>query len=189
MQKRPRFLTKKRKDRKYCNATIPSVHLEQRKAIQIGAAHRQKATEIAFALNDNPTSVSRESKRNRIPNRLYQDHFENALAFGVVGEKGLLAAIEVNEEKWSNRLRVTELWVEDSLRRQGIGKSLMDKAKAMAKENGNRAIILETQTSNVEAVAFYLSQGFVFDWVDLTCYGNEDVIRGEVRLELVYLFL
>ena len=67
MQKRPRFLTKKRKDRKYCNATIPSVHLEQRKAIQIGAAHRQKATEIAFALNVNPTSVSRESKRNRIP--------------------------------------------------------------------------------------------------------------------------
>ena len=67
MQKRPRFLTKKRKDRKYCNATVPSVHLEQRKAIQIGAAHRQKATEIAFALNVNPTSVSRESKRNRIP--------------------------------------------------------------------------------------------------------------------------
>lgn len=121
------------------------------------------------------------------PDRLYEDYFENALAFGVVGEKGLLAAIEVNEEKWSNRLRVTELWVEDSLRRQGIGKSLMDKAKAIAKANGNRAIILETQTSNVEAIAFYLSQGFVFDGVDLTCYGNDDVSRGEVRLELVYL--
>ena len=67
MQKRPRFLTKKRKDGIYCNATVPSVHLEQRKAIQIGAAHRQKATEIAFALNVNPTSISRESKRNRIP--------------------------------------------------------------------------------------------------------------------------
>ena len=40
---------------------------EQRKAIQIGAAHRQKAAQIAFAPDVSPTSVSRESKRNRIP--------------------------------------------------------------------------------------------------------------------------
>ena len=40
---------------------------EQRKVIQIGVAHRQKAAQIAFTLNVNPTSVSRESKRNRIP--------------------------------------------------------------------------------------------------------------------------
>lgn len=39
---------------------------EQRKVIQIGVAHRQKATEIAFTLNVNPTSVSRELKRNRL---------------------------------------------------------------------------------------------------------------------------
>lgn len=121
------------------------------------------------------------------PDKLYQDHFENALAFGVIEGDSLLAAIEVSEETWSNRLRVTELWVKEDFRRQGIGKSLMDKAKAIAKENGNRAIILETQTSNVEAIAFYLSQGFVFDGIDLTCYGNDDVSRGEVRLELVYL--
>ncbi len=67
MQKCPRFPPKKRKDRKYCNATVPSVHLKQRKAIQIGAAHRQKAAQIAFTPNVSPTSVSRESKRNRIP--------------------------------------------------------------------------------------------------------------------------
>lgn len=128
-----------------------------------------------------------DAAKEDFPDRLYQDHFENALAFGVIEGDSLLAAIEVSEEKWSNRLRVTELWVKEGFRRQGIGKSLMDKAKAIAKENGNRAIILETQTSNVEAIAFYLSQGFVFDGIDLTCYGNDDVSRGEVRLELVYL--
>ena len=35
--------------------------------VQIGAAHRQKAAQIAFATNVNPSSVSRENKRNRIP--------------------------------------------------------------------------------------------------------------------------
>ena len=40
---------------------------EQRKVIQIGVAHRQKAAQIAFATNVNPPSVSRENKRNRIP--------------------------------------------------------------------------------------------------------------------------
>ena len=35
--------------------------------IQIGAAHRRKAAQIAFATNVNPSSVSRENKRNRIP--------------------------------------------------------------------------------------------------------------------------
>ena len=67
MQKCPRFPPKKRKDIGYGNATLPSVRLKQRKAIQIGAAHRQKAAQIAFAPNVSPTSVSRESKRNRIP--------------------------------------------------------------------------------------------------------------------------
>ena len=67
MQKCPRFPPKKRKDIGYGNATLPSVHLEQRKVIQIGVAHRQKAAQIAFAPNVNPSSVSRENKRNRIP--------------------------------------------------------------------------------------------------------------------------
>ena len=128
-----------------------------------------------------------DAEKEDFPDSLYQDHFENALAFGVKDGKALVAAIEVNEEKWSNRLRVTELWVKEGFRRKGIGKSLMDKAKAVAEENGNRAIILETQTSNVDAIAFYLSQGFGFGGIDLTCYGNDDVSRGEVRLELVYL--
>lgn len=52
-----------------------------------------------------------DAAKEGFPDRLYQDHFENALAFGVIEGNSLLAAIEVNEEKWSNRLRVTELWV------------------------------------------------------------------------------
>ena len=55
---------------------------------------------------------------------------------------------------------VTELWVSDALRGKGIGKSLMDKAKEVALSQKRRAIILETQSCNTNAIGFYLHQGF-----------------------------
>ena len=46
------------------------------------------------------------------PDRLYQDHWEGAEAYGILSETGeLLACIELCPEEWSNRLMVTELWV------------------------------------------------------------------------------
>ena len=75
----------------------------------------------------------------------------------------------------------------------------MNFAKDIAKANNNRAIILETQTCNVNAIDFYHSQGFLFDGIETTCYNNDlfdgiettcynndDIKRKEVRLELVY---
>lgn len=95
------------------------------------------------------------------PDSLYQEHWENAEAFGIVSVDGnLLACIEVCPEEWSNRLIVTELWVSDELRHQGIGKKLMDKAKEIAVSQNRRAIILETQSCNMNAIGFYLHEGF-----------------------------
>lgn len=123
------------------------------------------------------------------PDSLYQDHWENAEAFGIVGDHGeLLACIEVCPENWSNRLMVTELWVSDSLRKQGYGKMLMDKAKEIAKEQKRRAIILETQSCNTNAIEFYLSQGFELIGFDKCCYTNKDIERREVRLNMGYFF-
>lgn len=67
------------------------------------------------------------------PDSLYQEHWEKAEAYGVVSGQGeLLACIEVCPEEWSNRLMVTELWVSEELRGKGVGKGLMDQAKAVA---------------------------------------------------------
>lgn len=116
------------------------------------------------------------------PDRLYQDYWEKAEAYGIVGEDGaLLACIEICPEEWSNRLMVTELWVADPYQRRGIGTRLMDMAKEKAKEQGRRAIILETQSCNVRAIAFYRSQGFVLIGFDACCYANNDAARHEVR--------
>ena len=123
------------------------------------------------------------------PDSLYQEHWENAEAFGIVSEDGdLLACIEVCPEEWSNRLMVTELWVSDGLRHQGIGKRLMDKAKAIAASQNRRAVILETQSCNTNAIGFYLHEGFELIGFDTCCYTNNDIGRREVRINLGYFF-
>ncbi len=123
------------------------------------------------------------------PDSLYQDHWENAEAFGIVSEEGdLLACIEVCPEEWSNRLMVTELWVSDGLRHQGIGKKLMDKAKEIAVSQNRRAVILETQSCNTNAIGFYLHEGFELIGFDTCCYTNNDIGRREVRINLGYFF-
>ena len=123
------------------------------------------------------------------PDSLYQDHWEKAEAYGVVGENGeLKACIEVCPEEWSNRLLVTELWICDELRKKGLGKRLMDKAKEIAVAQNRRAIILETQSCNTNAIGFYLHQGFEIIGFDTCCYTNNDIGRHEVRINLGFFF-
>lgn len=137
------------------------------------------------------TPVTHTPEEYDFPDSLYQDHWEKAEAFGIVsevdGKKELLACIEICPEEWSNRLMVTELWVSDELHRQGVGTRLMNLAKEHAKIQGRRAIILETQSCNVRAIAFYRSQGFELIGYDTCCYTNTDVERHEVRFNFGYI--
>jgi|LSQX01.1.fsa_nt_gb predicted N-acetyltransferase YhbS len=117
------------------------------------------------------------------PDKLYQDHYENAFAWGVIIDGNLVAAIETDIEVWSNRLRITELWVSDEYQKQGLGHALMDVAKEQARLERRRAIILETQSCNVNAIDFYQHEGFSLIGMDACCYRNNDLQRKEVRLE------
>ena len=117
---------------------------------------------------------------------MYQDHFPGARAYGFVENGRLAGVIELYAEEWANRLRVTELWVRADVRRRGLGGRLMDFAKAEARRQGRRMIILETQTCNVNAIDFYRRNGFVLAGVLLADYSNNDPGRGEVRLEMGY---
>ena len=148
--------------------------------------------------------VSHYPEEYDYPDELYADHWEGAEAWGIVSDEivseenrrsvvcskvtgqKLLACIECWPETWSNRLLVTELWVSDELHRQGIGTRLMNLIKEKAQKDGRRAIMLETQSCNVRAIAFYKSQGFRLMGIDTCNYGNLDVSRHEVRFNLVY---
>lgn len=118
------------------------------------------------------------------PDKLYAEWWDGAIAKGVVIDEKLVAAIETCPESWSNRLRITELWIDTPYQKQGLGHALMETAKEQALREKRRAIILETQSCNVNAIGFYLHEGFTLIGMDTCCYSNEDIIRKEVRLEL-----
>ena len=118
------------------------------------------------------------------PDKLYEDWWENAEAYGIIEDGQLLADIELCPEEWSNRLLITELFVGEKLRGQGFGKKLIDLAKSIAVERKFRVLMLETQSSNVNAVDFYLHEGFTLIGFDSCCYTNEDLERKEVRFNM-----
>ncbi len=130
------------------------------------------------------TPVSHYPEEYDFPDKLYEEYWEDACAWGVVEKGKLIAAIETAPEKWSNRLRVTELWVAPEYQKQGIGHALMNVAKEQARLECRRAIILETQSCNVNAIGFYLHEGFTLIGFDSCCYANNDLERKEVRVEL-----
>lgn len=115
---------------------------------------------------------------------MFAAHWQGARAWGIVEDGKLLGAIELCAEEWSNRLRVTELWVDPSLQKQGYGHALMEIAKQQARLARRRALILETQSANANAIGFYLHEGFKLIGLDLCCYTNCDIRRKDVRLEL-----
>ncbi len=115
--------------------------------------------------------------------KLYPEYFQHAEAYGYDVEGVLAGVIEINHEPYNNRVRITECIVFDAFRRRGIGRRLIEHAVQRAKALRARALILETQTSNVAAIRFYRTCGFSLMGTDLTAYSNEDVERDEVRVE------
>ncbi len=150
--------------------------------------------DVVIHTNDNWYSINIEKKNfsepvkhtretHDFPDKLYEDYWENAFAWGVIVNDKLVAAIETDQEIWSNRLRITELWVDELYRRKGIGHALIEIAKEQARRERRRAVILETQSCNVNAIDFYRHEGFTLIGMDSCCYKNNDLNRKEVRLE------
>jgi ribosomal protein S18 acetylase RimI-like enzyme len=113
----------------------------------------------------------------------FEEHVEEPIAFSATLNEDQIGWIELGYEKWNNRMRVWEFLVKEEFRRIGLGSLLMDLAVRIAKERGARMLVLETQSCNVPAIAFYLKQGFRLIGFDSNAYSNEDIIRREVRLE------
>lgn len=138
--------------------------------------------EITYKPLEKPRTIT--SKEKGYPDKLYEEYHENPYAWGYLDGDRLVAALETTSENWSNRLRVSEIFVEESHRRQGLGHKLMNIAKEQCLREKRRALILETQSSNVPALSFYLKEGFTLIGLDTCAYTNEDLENKEVRLEL-----
>ena len=142
-----------------------------------------KGFDINIEKKDFKESVTHTPEEYDFPDKLYEDHWDNAYAWGVLVKDELIATIETNQELWSNRLRITELWVSEKYQKQGIGHRLIEMAKEQARRERCRAVILETQSCNVNAIDFYQHEDFTLIGMDTCCYRNNDLERKEVRLE------
>ena len=150
----------------------------------VALTHTERGFDIGIIKKAFPAPVTHSQADYDYPDNLYADWWEKAEAFGVAENGRLLAAVEICPEDWTNRLIVTELWVSEELRGKGYGKKLIDLAKAETLRRKHRALILETQSCNVNAVDFYLHQGFILIGLDTCCYSNNDLARKEVRLNM-----
>lgn len=115
----------------------------------------------------------------------FGEWLENPAAFGAFENGKLIGFAEGALETWNNRYRISNICVFDETRRRnGLGSMLMQQMLNLARESGARMAVLETQTCNERAIAFYRRHGFEIIGFDLFAYTNDDPQRHEVRLEM-----
>ena len=120
----------------------------------------------------------------------FEDEFfgkwlEDPIAFGVFENERLVGFAEGSPETWNQRFRVSNICVFDRAERnRGIGTLLMERMTETAKSLGARMMVLETQSCNENAIAFYRKNGFEIIGFDLYSYSNSDPERHEVRIEM-----
>lgn len=115
----------------------------------------------------------------------FGEWLDEPVAYGAFEGDMLTGYAEGFLEKWNNRFRLSNICVFDvEGRRRGVGTLLMEKMTDVAMASGARMIVLETQSCNEKAIAFYRKHGFAIIGFDLYSYSNNDPERHEVRIEM-----
>lgn len=98
--------------------------------------------------------------------------------FGAFDDAALVGVALAEPQAWNRTLWVWDFHVAASHRGRGIGRRLMAALAERASAAGLRAIICETQNTNVPAIRFYRAVGFTMEGVDISYYTNEDMQPG-----------
>lgn len=115
---------------------------------------------------------------------LFDHYVMNSDVFAIFSKKEIIAVIEGSLVSHTNRYRIWNLLVSKKFRGEGYGYQLFKHIETVAKKSGARALVLEVQSCNDQAIKFYLKQGLHFVGLDTMFYTNEDIERKEVRLEM-----
>jgi len=141
-------------------------------------SHDRESWHVELSLQRLSKSVSKSSMGS-----LFQDHVDEPRVFVARIQRETVGWMELGLHRWNNRMRIWHLLVKEGQRRRGIGSRLIQHAVDVAKDTGVRMLVLETQSCNLPAIDFYLKHGFELLGLDTAAYSNEDVAKGEVRLE------
>ena len=116
---------------------------------------------------------------------MFDEWLEAPVTFGAFERDVLLGFAEGSMESWNNRFRISNICLfEVENRRAGIGTLLMDTITRQALSLGARMLVLETQSCNENAIAFYQKNGFEWIGFDRYAYSNTDPERHEIRIEM-----
>lgn len=117
--------------------------------------------------------------------KFFSDWLEAPIAYGAFEGTKLIGFAEGANETWNNRFRISNICVFDDVeRRRGVGTDLMNAILTEAEKSGARMAVLETQSCNENAIAFYRKKGFEIIGFDLYAYSNTDPQRHEIRIEM-----
>jgi ribosomal protein S18 acetylase RimI-like enzyme len=83
---------------------------------------------------------------------------------------------------WNKTGYLVELAVSRDYQRRGVGRALVNELTKLAKENGLRAIIVETQPDNKSGMDFYLALGFRLCGYNDRYYTNNPKSSHEIAL-------
>ena len=75
------------------------------------------------------------------------------------GHTGLAAGLIVRLEPEQKRLVVLTLMVTEALRRQGLGRRLLEKSIALGRKSGHEALVVPVEKGNEEASLFLMACG------------------------------
>ncbi len=120
-----------------------------------------------------------------LDDEMLSDWLDNPVAYGAFEGKKLIGFVEGFHEKWNNRYRITNICILGSdMRGTGIGSRLLDTIMEDALQSGARMVVLETQSYNSKAIAFYKKNGFEIIGFDRFAYSNEDPEEHNMRVEM-----
>ena len=126
-----------------------------------------------------------EEREMSFDDMFFNDWLDDPIAYGAFLNGELVGYVEGTPERWNNRYRISNICIfDDCYRHTGIGSLLMNTILDEAERSGARMVVLETQTCNEKAIAFYRKNGFDIIGFDLFAYTNTDSERQEVRIEM-----
>lgn len=111
------------------------------------------------------------------PDRPYTDAWVAQAGGRIVG----FAATQF--QAWNGRLTLWHFYVDPSVRRQGVARSLLEAVKAQGRACGARHVWLEASSLNTPGYRAYLALGFRLTGADLTLYDGTPA-QGEAALFL-----
>lgn len=91
------------------------------------------------------------------------------------GDNEVLGFLDAWPRPWQNLLWVSNLVIDQTYRRQGVGSRLLKAARRWARERELAQLMLEVQTKNHPAISFAQKHGFQFCGYNERYYPNGDI--------------